>query len=77
VPVARPCSALNLKKPTSEFARMALSLGDNNPRFRYDNIMQLDLDLPERTTEDFYGQVSQKVQDTINIALNDNIEEDL
>lgn len=55
MPVARPSSALNLKKPTCEFARMALSLGDNNPRFRYDNIMQLDLDLPERTTEDFYG----------------------
>lgn len=29
---------------------MAISLGDDNPRFRPDNILKLDLDLPERTT---------------------------
>jgi len=37
---------------------MAISFGDGNPRFRVDNILQLDLDLPERTTEDFDGNVS-------------------
>lgn len=41
-----PGSALNLKQPLCEFARMAISLGDDNPRFRPDNILKLDLDLP-------------------------------
>jgi hypothetical protein len=36
----------------------------------------MDLDLPEQTTEEFDGQISQKLQETIHISLNDN-EEDL
>ena len=35
----RPRSALNLKRPTCEFARVAMALGDTNPRYRHDNIM--------------------------------------
>jgi hypothetical protein len=27
-------------------------------RFRHDNILQLDLDLPDRTTQDFDGTIS-------------------
>jgi kinesin family member 3B len=46
----RPMSAAgNSKRPTSEYARVAKSLGDN-PRFKADNIITLDLDMPERTT---------------------------
>ena len=41
-----------------EFSRMAVSFGDANPRFRHDNILQLDLDLPERTTEEFDMEMS-------------------
>lgn len=52
-----------------EFSRMAISFGDQNPRFRHENILQMDLDLPEQTTEEFTGQVSQKLQETINVAL--------
>lgn len=48
-------------RPTCEFSRMAISFGDQNPRFRHENILQMDLDLPERTTEDFTGEVSQKL----------------
>ena len=72
----RPISALGLKHPTSEFSRMAINFGDINPRFRHDNIMQMDLDFPERTTEDFNENISEKLQETINLALNDE-EEDL
>lgn len=68
----RPRSALNLKRPTCEFARVAMALGDTNPRYRFfffilllfilskrhDNIMQLDLDLPEPTIEVFDGYPS-------------------
>ena len=28
---------------------------DSNPRFRYDNIINLDMEMPEKTTQDFEG----------------------
>ncbi len=52
-----------------EFSRMAISFGDQTPRFRHENILQMDPDLTEPTTEAFTGQVSQKLQETINVAL--------
>ncbi|KRW98337.1 P-loop containing nucleoside triphosphate hydrolase [Pseudocohnilembus persalinus] len=75
VKVQRPGSSIGLKKPMCEFARMAVSFGDANPRFRHDNILTLDLDLPEGTTEDFTGEPSAKLQETIKIALNEDMEE--
>jgi len=57
----RPQSAVGLKRPTSEYSRIAKGLGDLNPRYKFDNILQLDLDMPERTTEDYEGQPSIKV----------------
>jgi len=72
----RPNSALGLKRPTSEYARLAKNLGDTNPRFRADNIMNLDLDMPpEKFLDDFDGNLSQKVQNTINTALNEDEDE--
>jgi hypothetical protein len=58
----RPQSAVGLKRPTSEYSRIAKGLGDLNPRYKFDNILQLDLDMPERTTEDYEGLPSAKVQ---------------
>lgn len=49
----RPQSAVGMKRPTSEYSRIAKGLGDLNPRYKFDNILQLDLDMPERTTEDY------------------------
>lgn len=45
--VDKPDSAMGLRYPMSEFSRMAVGFGDLNPRYRFDNILQLDLDLPE------------------------------
>ncbi|KAL4490988.1 hypothetical protein ABPG72_008724 [Tetrahymena utriculariae] len=73
--ISRPASVFGFKRPICESARMAIKFGDSNPRFRTDNILQLDLELPEKITEDFDGNVSQKVQETINIALNEDEEE--
>ena len=61
-----------MKRPTSEYSRIAKGLGDLNPRYKFDNILQLDLDMPERTTEDYEGQPSAKVQQAIQAILNDN-----
>ena len=68
----RPQSAVGMKRPTSEYSRIAKGLGDLNPRYKFDNILQLDLDMPERTTEDYQGLPSMKVQQAIQAILNDN-----
>lgn len=69
--VKRPGSAVGLKKPTSEYARIARNLGEPNPRYRQEDIINMDLDLPERTTEEYDGLVSQKVQNVVQSLLND------
>ena len=74
--VKRPGSAVGLKKPTSEYARIARNLGEPNPRYRQEDIINLDLDLPERTTEEYDGLVSQRVQNTVQSLLND-IDDDI
>ena len=67
----RPSSAVGLKQPTSEYARIAQGLGDTNTRFKHDNILNLDLELPERTTEDYNGFISGKIKNMINSIMND------
>ena len=68
----RPQSAVGMKRPTSEYSRIAKGLGDMNPRYKFDNILQLDLDMPERTTEDYDGMPSAKIQSAITAILNDD-----
>lgn len=43
----------------SEYARIAGSMADGNPRYKGKNVMQLDLDMPERTTLDYYAEAEQ------------------
>jgi len=74
--VKRPGSAVGLKKPTSEYARIARNLGEPNPRYRQEDIINMDLDLPERTTEEYDGLMSQKVQNVVQSLLND-LEDDM
>jgi len=35
----RPQSAVGMKRPTSEYSRIAKGLGDLNPRYKFDNIL--------------------------------------
>ncbi|GFH06490.1 kinesin-like protein [Haematococcus lacustris] len=51
----RPVSAAGHRRPTSDFARLATAMGDMNPRFKSENILNLELDMPERTTYDYTG----------------------
>jgi len=71
----RPGSALGLPRPTSEQARL-LAIAGTNPRYRYDNIIANDLDLPDRTTSDWadvQGQqvMPENIQAALDAALND------
>lgn len=50
----RPVSAVTgAKRPSSAVARTANRLGSENPRFKGENIITLELDMPERTTRDY------------------------
>ena len=65
----RPLSANNSRRPESEFARHRKQY-DKNPRYRSDNIVDFDLDMPQRTTHDYEGPaMSQRVQAALNAAL--------
>merc|ERR1719389_851171 len=68
---ARPSSALGLPRPTSEFARINQAMGDPNPRYMYDSIVITDLDLPERTTEDYetHPDLGDRVERSLLLAL--------
>ena len=48
------CAVGDGPRPLCEYARIAASTSEyNNPRFRHDNILSLELDPPERTTQDY------------------------
>lgn len=71
----RPVSALGNKRPVSEYARVAGAMG-GHPRFKGENIILIDLDMPNRTTRDYDGpQVAPKIQAALDAALMD--EEDI
>merc|ERR1711916_67200 len=45
---------------------------DTNPRYKADNIMTVELDMPERTTMDYSGpSVSARAQEALDAALRD------
>lgn len=69
--LVRPSSALGLPRPTSEFARINQAMGDPNPRYMYDSIVITDLDLPERTTEDYevHPELGDKIEQALLLAL--------
>lgn len=71
--VKRPVSASGQRRPTSDFAKLANAMGDMNPRFKSDNILNLELDMPERTTYDYEGPgMDPRVQAAINAAFADD-----
>lgn len=50
----RPVSAQGLRRPESEYARQRKGY-DPSPRYKHENILGLDLDQPERSTEQYVG----------------------
>lgn len=52
--VARPVSEEGLLRPETEYARQRKQY-DPSPRYKYDNILRQDIDLPERTTQVYEG----------------------
>ncbi|GCC28115.1 kinesin-like protein KIF3B [Chiloscyllium punctatum] len=70
----RPVSAIGYKRPLSSYAKMAL-LSRSDPRYRAENILLLELDMPSRTTRDYEGPaIAPKVQAALEAALQDEDE---
>ncbi|WAR03486.1 KRP95-like protein [Mya arenaria] len=73
----RPKSALGNRRPVSEYARMAAAMG-GNPRFKGENIIMVELDMPNRTTRDYDGpQVAPRIQAALDAALQDEADLEL
>ena len=70
----RPVSHPRLLRPTSAFTReCAAEPGNaNNPRFRADNVLTFDLDMPERTTTDYETDINPGVRAALTAALHDD-----
>ena len=47
-------------------AQMAQAVGDQNPRFKSENILALELDMPERTTYDYEGPM---MDDRVRVSI--------
>ena len=50
----RLTSNKNLRRPESEYARHRKQ-NDQNPRYKYENIVSNELDLPDKTTQEYEG----------------------
>lgn len=69
--IKRPTSIPGARRPVSEYARIALAMG-RGCRYAGENILNLDLDMPARTTLDYQGPViAPTIQAVLEEALRD------
>nr|XP_033819712.1 kinesin-like protein KIF3B isoform X2 [Geotrypetes seraphini] len=67
----RPVSAVGYKRPLSQHARMSMMIRPE-ARYKAENIVLLELDMPNRTTRDYEGPaIAPKVQAALDAALQD------
>ncbi|CAD5116966.1 DgyrCDS5804 [Dimorphilus gyrociliatus] len=65
----RPASAVGNRRPMSDYAKTQ-ALKTANPRYKGENILLVELDMPTRTTRDYEGPtVAPRVQAAIDAAL--------
>lgn len=73
--MTRPVSAVGFRRPLSQHARMAMMMRPD-PRYRAENILMLELDLPTRTTKEYEEpMIAPKVAAALEDALRE--EDDL
>lgn len=69
--IKRPTSVPGARRPISEYARIALAMG-RGCRYAGENILNLDLDMPARTTLDYQGPaIAPTIQAVLEEALRD------
>jgi hypothetical protein len=66
---SRPISGSSYRRPETEYARTRKKY-DSSIRFKVDNVVEMELDTAEKTTEDYDGTtMSSRVQNALNAAL--------
>ncbi|XP_015510042.1 kinesin-like protein KIF3B [Neodiprion virginianus] len=69
--IKRPTSVPGARRPISEYAKIALAMGKGH-RYAGENILNLELDMPPRTTLDYQGPViAPTIQAVLEEALRD------
>jgi len=67
--LGRPISSSRLRRPETEYSRHRKHF-DGNPRYKYDNIVNMELDMPEKTTQDFEGpQMVSRVDNVLAVDI--------
>lgn len=67
----RPISVPGLRRPVSDYARMAYFMGKGH-RYAWENVVNLELDMPARTTMDYQGPaIAPTIQAVLEEALRD------
>lgn len=75
VRAARPISSTKLRRPETEYARHRKQY-DGNSRYKYDNIIATELDMPERTTQEFEGPgMVSRVDNVLASGMNDDADD--
>jgi len=68
-----PTSISGLPRPASDYARYQKKIDPKNPRWKYDNVTQFRLEMPDRTTwrsyGDHSGELSEQIKGIINIWI--------
>ena len=73
----RPKSSGKLRRPESEYSRQRKQY-DSNPRYRVENVTALELDMPEKTTQDFDGPtMASRVDPVLGMSINDDDGDDI
>lgn len=65
----RPPSSTGLHRPTTTFTKAQREVGNNDPRFQSENILHMELDMPDRNTQDFTGEVHPNLVNSIHEDL--------
>ena len=69
---SRHVSANGLKRPETEYSRHRKQY-DTNPRYKYDNVTAMDMDMPEKTTQDYEGpNMASRISPILSMNLGDD-----
>jgi len=53
----KPQSITGKGRPTSNFTKIQKEMGNQDPRFSNENVLHMELDMPERNTLDYQGEI--------------------
>jgi kinesin family protein 3/17 len=72
---SRPQASRHTRRPVSVHGKIAAIVNGANPRYKGENVLALELEMPERTTQDYESaQLNPSIKQAIDAALDDSEE---